>query len=584
MKFVSVAFINLFLLLQVAYRTLGQHCITNMKVGRTWKELKSPDYPKFSGKQMQCTWMLEAPIGWRVKVYFKDLSMKPPSDGSCRSQYVEFIDDTPGSSQGRFCGNKGPGDYVSIGTKLRVDVQGDKSVGTWRGFVIAYVITKEKPGHRSNGKTFGQAKSGKGKPKGKINLSSFSSRQKQVINEKRPNPQIPRGIQFVYASEQYGSDAYSDEDGGGEYVYGGETNSDDGWFGADNDAEYVDQTPPRRATTTPAKYVPRRTVAAVRPKAPATEAPVYYDYYESDQQQPVANQPQQPDVRFFGAGRQPGAAKSVSFDRGLPPPLAEPGNNKSSGGLTTTHIIIIAGAAVGVIFIIAVSCLIAKCCMNKKDKYVERHAMQPPPNGYDTWNSQRSVNRQGTLPGHHSTMSSVGGMHRHSGRRPSHVGPPETNVYRNTDPIFATGGEQIQQSGKANNNRTSFRHSGVTAGTLPPLTSVMSQHSIHPSIITKPTTIYTNNGNAAPQRSTDAQRKLQRSRSFSARSLKRNPSFDGRPLPPIPAAEKKETPRTHHDVDEDYYSGDNDDTVTMRREYSDWETEMKNRRVRAPYE
>ena len=73
------------------------------------------------------------------------------------------------------------------------------------------------------GKTFGQAKNGKGSKKGKINLSSFSSRQKQVINERRPNPQIPRGIQFVYASEQYGSDAYSDEDDGGEYVYGGET-------------------------------------------------------------------------------------------------------------------------------------------------------------------------------------------------------------------------------------------------------------------------------------------------------------------------------------------------------------------------
>ena len=35
---------------------------------------------------------------------------------------------------------------------MRVDLQGDKSVGSWRGFIVAFVVSNERPGLRSNGK------------------------------------------------------------------------------------------------------------------------------------------------------------------------------------------------------------------------------------------------------------------------------------------------------------------------------------------------------------------------------------------------------------------------------------------------
>lgn len=66
------------------------------------------------------------------------------------------------------------------------------------------------------GRTFGQAKGGKTSKKGKVNLSTFGSQQKRVINEKRVNPQIPKGIVFVYRSEQYGTTDGED----GDYSYG----------------------------------------------------------------------------------------------------------------------------------------------------------------------------------------------------------------------------------------------------------------------------------------------------------------------------------------------------------------------------
>lgn len=375
-------------------------------------------------------------------------------------------------------------------------------------------------------------------------------------------------------SEQYGTADGED----GDYSYG-ESNDDDGWFGADDEVDESVRPTPARRTTTPARFVPRRTIATVRPRAnvnpasnnnnnqqqPSPEDYNDYEYYQNDnnQQQP------EPTINYFGAGRQPNGG-GMSFDRGLPPPLTE-SEGEAGSGLTTTHIIIIAGAVVGVFFIIAVSCLVAKCCFKKKDKQVQNHHAMHPHGPYYTWNGERSMNRLSSLPGHHSTLSSTSTHHHH--QSPPAYNLPDKVVYRNTDPIYATADDVLKQPSSSSvhqhdNSQTPFRPTALNPETLPPLQSVMSSHSNHPSFKhsnTLNTTaapsrqIYTNGGATTPR--APGTPHLQRVRSFSARSLKRNPSFDGRPLPPIPTSNKQPISK---DIDEDYYSGDNDDTVTMR--------------------
>jgi len=57
--------------------------------------------------------------------------------GNCNSQFVEIIDLQVMASQAKFCGDKIPGDYVSIGTRVRLDLQSDSTVYPYRGFQAA---------------------------------------------------------------------------------------------------------------------------------------------------------------------------------------------------------------------------------------------------------------------------------------------------------------------------------------------------------------------------------------------------------------------------------------------------------------
>nr|XP_039263463.1 uncharacterized protein LOC120339409 isoform X1 [Styela clava] len=131
------------------------HCVISIQVSIAWVVVKSPHYPnKFQG-QVQCSWIATAMEGYRVRLSFKDLDLLVPNNNGCGSQFVEVIDMDLQKSQARFCGTDLPGDYVSNGNKLRLDLQADAIATPYRGFMAAFRADKEVPGRRETS-YFGQ--------------------------------------------------------------------------------------------------------------------------------------------------------------------------------------------------------------------------------------------------------------------------------------------------------------------------------------------------------------------------------------------------------------------------------------------
>ncbi|XP_078485370.1 uncharacterized protein LOC100178074 [Ciona intestinalis] len=160
-------------------RDPGWTCVVRMRAALRWKRLKSPNYPNLAGSQTQCTWIIQAAVGWRVMISFRDVNMAAAGEDSCRQQYVDVIDASIGKSQGRFCGKKRPGNYVSSGTFLRLDLQTDRTRGRFRGFSIAYKLTKEVAGFRPSTVTTTDTTSGK------VNVNSFNSQVNSMPSQGR---------------------------------------------------------------------------------------------------------------------------------------------------------------------------------------------------------------------------------------------------------------------------------------------------------------------------------------------------------------------------------------------------------------
>jgi len=127
------------------------HCRNSHTVDndRTWVYLQSPGYPDAQLTQFQCTWIISAEPGMKIRLSFEDLELSPGiGAGRCGSQFVEVIDLMEGMAQFRGCGDKLPGDYVSLGNKLRLDIQCDKNDQFYRGFRAA---VRAEPGNVKSG-------------------------------------------------------------------------------------------------------------------------------------------------------------------------------------------------------------------------------------------------------------------------------------------------------------------------------------------------------------------------------------------------------------------------------------------------
>ncbi|XP_076813993.1 uncharacterized protein LOC143460388 [Clavelina lepadiformis] len=113
------------------------HCLHGITVDSNWASVTSPNYPSPISGQMQCTWVFTGTRGKRLRISFNDIDLQPQQGGRCGSQFVDVIDLALLKSQGRFCGNDVPGDYVSTGHQIRLDIQGDTTLVPHKGFQAA---------------------------------------------------------------------------------------------------------------------------------------------------------------------------------------------------------------------------------------------------------------------------------------------------------------------------------------------------------------------------------------------------------------------------------------------------------------
>ncbi|XP_078484098.1 uncharacterized protein LOC100181672 [Ciona intestinalis] len=185
------------------------HCVNNLHALKTrWKGFTSPNFPNGITTQTQCSWIITANPNYKVRISYHTMNLTG-STNNCYTQYVEIIDITAGSSQGKECGARRPRDYVSQGTKLRIDLKADTAATNHQGFSIKYIATRERPGFKSRHafnvprparrgrpggagsgpSAGGGAAAAGGGAGGRVNLNQLQNRRRG--NQGRPNARRP---------------------------------------------------------------------------------------------------------------------------------------------------------------------------------------------------------------------------------------------------------------------------------------------------------------------------------------------------------------------------------------------------------
>nr|CAB3263078.1 uncharacterized protein LOC100187518 [Phallusia mammillata] len=132
------------------------HCIHSIKATNNWRMINAVGLGEILTTQFQCTWNLEVDrAGTKIQIAIQKLELGNTKDGEC-SKFLEIIDN--GKSQGRFCRKNLPGDYFTMGPKLRIDIQGDGALSRWlrekkTPFRVAYRAVPQQqypPGFRTS--------------------------------------------------------------------------------------------------------------------------------------------------------------------------------------------------------------------------------------------------------------------------------------------------------------------------------------------------------------------------------------------------------------------------------------------------
>uniref|UniRef100_F7B206 CUB domain-containing protein n=3 Tax=Ciona intestinalis TaxID=7719 RepID=F7B206_CIOIN len=181
------------------------HCVHNLHAIKTrWEGFTSPNFPNGITTQTQCSWIITANPYYRVRISYHTMNLTG-STNNCYTQYVEIIDITAGSSQGKECGARRPRDYVSQGTKLRIDLKADTAATNHKGFSIKYIATRDRPGFKTRPKFNLPRPARRGRPGGagsapsagggaasaggRVNLNQLQNRRRG--NQGRPNARRP---------------------------------------------------------------------------------------------------------------------------------------------------------------------------------------------------------------------------------------------------------------------------------------------------------------------------------------------------------------------------------------------------------
>nr|CAB3260440.1 uncharacterized protein LOC100175401 [Phallusia mammillata] len=117
--------------------------VMNAKASKSRKLFASPNFPEKFAEQTQCTWIVKAPSGYRVRLSFKSFYLVGASMKQCTRQKLKIEDLFTGLIDGPYCGNTLPPEVVSTGQGFRVTLESN-AVGmhaTYKGFQIVYHLT-----------------------------------------------------------------------------------------------------------------------------------------------------------------------------------------------------------------------------------------------------------------------------------------------------------------------------------------------------------------------------------------------------------------------------------------------------------
>jgi len=113
---------DLTVLNQVPYP--GWKCVKNIKATNHWKNINFKTFSKTQLQQFQCTWNIEVDVNMKIAISIPKIFLKGASQNSyCGRDFLQIIDQ--GKNQGRFCKPLQVTDYISIGNRVRIDVQGE---------------------------------------------------------------------------------------------------------------------------------------------------------------------------------------------------------------------------------------------------------------------------------------------------------------------------------------------------------------------------------------------------------------------------------------------------------------------------
>ncbi|XP_076813975.1 uncharacterized protein LOC143460376 [Clavelina lepadiformis] len=181
------------------------HCVKNIPAKLNWRAINNKDFTKIETTQFQCTWKIYSLANEHVQISIQKLNFGSEEDSTCQQQFLEIIDS--GKTQGRYCERNRPGDYVSSGSAVRVDIQGDDELANLvrskkSPFIIIYRSVKSnEPGFRTT----------ISKPR-ENEYDRFHITTSNIRKNKRPNIQRPTHVRnsFGGSVEIRKSDDYND--------------------------------------------------------------------------------------------------------------------------------------------------------------------------------------------------------------------------------------------------------------------------------------------------------------------------------------------------------------------------------------
>ena len=123
--------------IEVSIKSGGDRC--NGTIDKRQQRIVSPWYPRSYGPNLDCQWLLKAPLGKKLSLRFESFKTEHCHDG------LSIYDgDTvqwwkPQELRANLCGNSLPGDVVSTENVVLVRFSSDESVSA-RGFQLAYSL------------------------------------------------------------------------------------------------------------------------------------------------------------------------------------------------------------------------------------------------------------------------------------------------------------------------------------------------------------------------------------------------------------------------------------------------------------